>query len=176
MPIVYLRNSLKEFEAIPAMIGPPGQKGEQGLPGQDGAPGKDGLNGTDGAPGPNEVTASTATTLTGLLKGNGTTVDTAMPGEDYLTPPAQLTTLPASGAALADSAEYRVADPVGTYVFAWPASSFECWLRFTTAATFSITFPSGTTYIGGAPTFNASTTYEMSVKDGVVVVQEVAAA
>lgn len=90
--------------------------------------------------------------------------------------PAQLTALPTSGTALTNNAEYRVSANVGTYVFAWPDSPFECWLRFTTGATFSITFPAGTTYIGGAPTFKASTAYEMSVKDGVVIVQEVAAA
>ena len=103
-------------------------------------------------------------------------------GTDYATPeqvngkqskPAQLTALPASGTALTNNAEYRVSAAVGTYTFAWPDSPFECWLKFTTDATFSITFPAGTTYIGGAPTFKASTVYEMSVKDGVVLCAEV---
>ncbi len=89
--------------------------------------------------------------------------------------PAQLTALPESGTALTNNTEYRVSAAVGTYTFAWPASPFEVWLRFTTAATFNITFPAGTTYAGGAPTFGASKTYEMSVKDGVVIVQEVTA-
>ena len=89
--------------------------------------------------------------------------------------PAQLTALPASGTAIANNAEYRVSATVGTYAFAWPSSPFEAWLKFTTAATVAITFPSGTTYIGGAPAFKASTTYEMSVKDGVVIIQEVKA-
>ena len=36
--------------------------------------------------GPNEVTSSTATNLTGLLKGNGTSVEAAVPEVDYATP------------------------------------------------------------------------------------------
>ena len=36
--------------------------------------------------GPNEVTTSTATNLTGLLKGNGTNVEAAVPEVDYATP------------------------------------------------------------------------------------------
>lgn len=36
--------------------------------------------------GPNEVTSSTATNLTGLLKGNGTNVKVAVPEVDYATP------------------------------------------------------------------------------------------
>ena len=90
--------------------------------------------------------------------------------------PSRLTALPNSGTALADNAEYRVSGAVGTYAFAWPGSPFECWLRFTTAAVVSITFPAVTAYIGGTPAFKASTQYEMSVKDGVVIVREVAAA
>ena len=84
--------------------------------------------------------------------------------------------LPNSGTAIADNAEYRVSATVGTYVFAWPDGDFETWLRFTTSATVNIAFPYGTIYVGGEPTFKAATTYEMSVKDGVVIVQEVSAA
>lgn len=90
------------------------------------------------------------------------------------TAPSQATALPTSGSALTDNTEYRVAAAVGTYAFAWPTSPFEVWLTFTTG-TPSITFPEGTKYIGGAPTFGASKTYEMSVKDGVVAVAEVVA-
>lgn len=167
--------------------GDPGEKGDKGDPGakgDKGDPGQDGADGADGAPGPNEITTGTDTTISGIIKGASGKAAQAVAGTDYATPeqvnerqfkPAQLTALPTSGTALTNNAEYRVADPVGTYVFAWPDSPFECWLRFTTDATFSITFPAGTTYIGGAPTFTASKTYEMSVKDGVVIVQEVAA-
>ena len=42
--------------------------------------------GETGDTGPNEVTSSTATNLTGLLKGNGTSVVAATAGTDYATP------------------------------------------------------------------------------------------
>ena len=42
--------------------------------------------GEPGGTGPNEVTSSTATNLTGLLKGNGTSVVAATAGTDYATP------------------------------------------------------------------------------------------
>ena len=83
------------------------------------------------------------------------------------------TSLPTSGSALSDNTEYRVSANVGTYAFAWPANPFEVWVKFNTTSSPSITFPSGTKYIGGAPSFAGSKTYEMSVKDGVVIVQEV---
>ncbi len=48
--------------------------------------GPQGPAGTDGAAGPNRVTTATATTLTGLLKGNGRTVQAAAAGTDYVAP------------------------------------------------------------------------------------------
>lgn len=81
--------------------------------------------------------------------------------------------LPESGSPLANNARYRVTDEVGTYAFAWPDAPFEAWLRFATSDTPVITFPEGTRYIGGAPAFKASTTYEMSVTDDVVIYMEV---
>lgn len=56
---------------------PQGERGERGLRG---------LQGEPGDTGPNEVTTSTATNLTGLLKGNGTNVEAAVPEVDYATP------------------------------------------------------------------------------------------
>lgn len=112
----------------------------------------------------------------GILMGAGAgSISAAVAGTDYVAPPALRTVLPTSGTALTNNAEYRVSAAVGTYAFAWPASPFEAWLKFTTGATVNITFPSGTKYIGGSPTFKLSTAYEMSVKDGVVIVQEVPA-
>ena len=72
---------------------------------------------------------------------------------------------------LADNTEYYLTN-VGTVTFAFPdATKFECWLRITTAAsgTISITFPATVKYIGEAPTFGAGETWELSVKDGVVI-------
>lgn len=72
---------------------------------------------------------------------------------------------------LADNIEYYLTN-VGTVTFAFPAATkFECWLRITTVAsgTVSITFPATVKYIGEAPTFGAGETWELSVKDGVVI-------
>lgn len=72
---------------------------------------------------------------------------------------------------LADNTEYYLTN-VGTVTFAFlDATKFECWLRITTAAsgTISITFPATVKYIGEAPTFGAGETWELSIKDGVVI-------
>lgn len=72
---------------------------------------------------------------------------------------------------LADNTEYYLTN-VGTVTFAFPAATkFECWLRITTAAsgTISITFPATVKYIGEAPTFGAGETWELSIKDCVVI-------
>lgn len=45
MAILYIRNELGEFEAIPAIEGKQGPRGEQGPPGKDG---ENGTNGKDG--------------------------------------------------------------------------------------------------------------------------------
>jgi hypothetical protein len=49
-----------------------------------GAAGAAGATGATGAAGPNTVTTSTTTNITGLLKGNGTTVAQATAGTDYV--------------------------------------------------------------------------------------------
>ena len=54
--------------------------GTQGIPG---APGEKGDKGDPGDPGLNEITTSTATNITGILKGNGTNVVAAVAGTDY---------------------------------------------------------------------------------------------
>lgn len=72
---------------------------------------------------------------------------------------------------LADNTEYYLTN-VGTVTFAFPdATKFECWLRMTTAAsgTITVTFPATVKYIGEAPAFGAGETWELSIKDGVVI-------
>lgn len=59
--------------------------------------GADGAAGATGAPGPNQVTSTTSTNLTGIIKGNGTTISTATSGTDYQAP-ISLTTTGTSGA------------------------------------------------------------------------------
>lgn len=45
--------------------------------------GANGPQGPAGPAGPNEVSTTTATNITGLIKGNGSTVQQAVAGEDY---------------------------------------------------------------------------------------------
>jgi len=56
----------------------------RGATGAAGATGAPGATGATGAAGPNTVTTSTTTNITGLLKGNGTTVAQATAGTDFV--------------------------------------------------------------------------------------------
>lgn len=58
----------------------------RGAQGPAGADGQDGAQGPQGPAGPNEVSTTTTTNITGLLKGNGTTVQQAVAGTDYAKP------------------------------------------------------------------------------------------
>lgn len=83
---------------------------------------------------------------------------------------------PAGGTAsltLADNTEYRFTSAVTSLTLTFPSGSFDCWLKFTTGSSISVNFPANATYLGGAPTFEASKTYEMSIKDGSVICAEV---
>ena len=65
---------------------------------------KNGSKGNPGDPGdsgPNEVSSATATNITGLLKGNGSTVQKAVPGTDYEAPGAASTAVSTHNAASA---------------------------------------------------------------------------
>lgn len=165
--------------------GDTGATGAPGLKGDPGTPGKDGKNGTNG--------------ITPTIGANGNwylgTTDTGKPsrgekgdkGSDAnvtkanviaalgYTPEAvsaQVTT--GSNIALADNTEYRLAD-VTTLTLTYPTSDFECWMRLTFAASgnVTVTLPTGTRYIGNAPSFANGETWEMSIKDGVVIAQKV---
>ena len=85
---------------------------------------------------------------------------------------AQVTT--GSNITLADNIEYRLAD-VTTLTLTYPTSDFECWMRLTFAASgdATVTLPTGTKYIGTTPDFKNGETWEMSIKDGVVIAQKV---
>ena len=147
--------------------------------------------------GPNEVTSSTATNLTGLLKGNGTNVKAAVSGVDYATPnnvstavanhnnsdsahselfvgkqnaPAFATALSTSGTALTANTLYNVSAAVGTYSFKAPATGWAHGI-FTTGTTPNITFTGK--IIGKLPTFKANKKYEFDVYNGAWIVQEV---
>ena len=113
-------------------------------------------------------------TVSGILKGDGAGgVSAAGAGTDYQAPPATATALPTSGTALTANTIYAVADAVGTYAFTPPATE---WAHgtFTTGSSVSVSF-SGT-FVGAAPTIEASKAYEFDVFDGVWAVQEVVSA
>ena len=114
------------------------------------------------------MTAETTTALSGLLKGNGTNVTVAQAGTDYEAPPAQVTS--GTQIALTDNTEYRLTG-VQTLTITFPTGDFACWLRIQTAesGTITVTFPATVKYIGEAPAFGAGETWELSVKDGVVI-------
>ena len=79
-----------------------------------------------------------------------------------------------SNITLADNTEYRLTD-VTTLTLTYPAGNFECWLKLTFASSgnVTVTLPAGTKYIGTAPDFKNGETWEMSIKDGVVIAQKV---
>ena len=122
-------------------------------------------------------------TAQGLLKGLGDgSVTGATPGEDYQLPipagtyatsPASATVFPNSGTALTANTIYAVADAVGTYAFTPPDTGWAHGM-FTTGSSVSVSF-SGT-FMGAAPTIEASKAYEFDVFAGVWAVQEVVSA
>ena len=77
--------------------------------------------------------------------------------------------------ALSDECEYYLTD-VGDISFTYPSDTyFECWigLSLSSAESHTITFPDGTSYIGGTPEWEVSAQYEISVKDKVVIIKKV---
>ena len=76
---------------------------------------------------------------------------------------------------LADNTEYRLSD-VTTLTLTYPSGNFECWLhlKFAASGTITVTLPTSS-YIGSAPVFANGETWEMSIKDGVVVAGKVEA-
>ena len=76
---------------------------------------------------------------------------------------------------VANFAEYRFTN-VSSLRLSYPSGNFECWIRMAvrTSGTATVSFPSGTTYIGNVPsTFAAGKTYEISIKDKIAVIAEV---
>lgn len=75
---------------------------------------------------------------------------------------------------VADNTEYRLTD-VTTLSLSYPTGKFECWMRLTFAASgnITVTLPADTEYLGATPNFKNGETWEMSIKDGVVIAQKV---
>ena len=87
--------------------------------------------------------------------------------------PDEASSLPASGTALTANTIYAVTDAVGTYAFTPPESGWAHG-KFTTGSSASVSFAG--TFLGTAPTIEASKTYEFDVYNGVWAVQEVVSA
>ena len=79
-----------------------------------------------------------------------------------------------SNITLADNTEYRLTN-VTTLNLSYPTGDFECWMRLSFAASGDATviLPTGTKYIGTTLDFKNGETWEMSIKDGVVISQKV---
>lgn len=75
---------------------------------------------------------------------------------------------------LADNTEYRLGT-ITTLNLTYPVGNFECWMKlgFASTGNITVTFPSDTKYIGAVPTFKNNETWEVSIKDKVVVAQKV---
>lgn len=75
---------------------------------------------------------------------------------------------------LFDNEEFRLTD-VTKLRIAYPSGDFECWMRLTFAESgdITVTMPTGTKYIGGVPEFANGETWELSIKDGIVIAQRV---
>lgn len=81
---------------------------------------------------------------------------------------------PGSNITLEDNTEYRLTN-VTTLNLTYPTGNFECWMRLSFAASgdATVTLPTSTKYIGTTPDFKKGETWEMSIKDGVVIAQKV---
>ena len=86
----------------------------------------------------------------------------------------QVVYFPGSNVTLEDNTEYRLTN-VTTLNLTYPTGDFECWMRLSFAANgdATVTLPVGTKYISTTPDFKNGETWEMSIKDGVVIAQKV---
>ena len=76
--------------------GATGPAGATGAKGDTGGTGATGAKGDTGATGPNNITTSTTTNITGIIKGDGSAIAAASPGTDYVAPGAAPTAHAAS--------------------------------------------------------------------------------
>jgi len=69
---------------------------------------------------------------------------------------------------LEDNTEYHLTN-VSDLTITYPSGAFDCWLSISTASgTVTVSLPSSS-YIGDPPTFGPSETWELSIRNGVVV-------
>ena len=133
-------------------VGLKGEKGEKGDKGEPGTPGAPGAPGSDAT-----VTKANVVAALGY---------TPQAVSAQVTAGTEIT--------LADNTEYRLTD-VTTLTLTYPTGNFECWLKLSFAASGSVTvtLPTGTKYIGNAPSFANGETWELSFKDKVLAAQKV---
>ena len=130
-------------------VGLKGDKGDKGDAGAAGADGHTPVKGTD------YWTAADKAEMVDELKPSQVTSGTSI--------------------TLADNTEYRLTD-VTELSITYPDGNFECWMRLAFAAdgTITVTLPSTTQYIGTTPTFANGETWELSIKDCIVIAGKVA--
>lgn len=77
--------------------------------------------------------------------------------------------------AVVNNAEY-VGTNINTLNITYPDGDFECWLRLTFAKSgdITVTFPTSQ-YIGDTPNFSNGETWEISIKDGIIISQKAGA-
>nr|DAV11583.1 MAG TPA: tail fiber protein [Caudoviricetes sp.] len=145
--------------------GPQGPQGETGPQGSQGEAGPQGSQGETGPQGPQGETGP-----------QGPQGETGPAGPAGPVSVFQRSVLSApTSVALSDECEYYLTD-VGDISFTYPSDTyFECWigLSLSSAESHTVTFPDGTSYIGGAPEWEASARYEISVKDKVAIIKKV---
>jgi hypothetical protein len=110
-----------------------------------------GLQGATGADGPSNITASTATTINGLLKGNGSTVLQAVAGTDFAAP----SQVKSTSFAAANLGEYIA---VATLTVTDPSPS--------EGASFRVLVRNGTATVGGTAYSTAGTVIERVFHSG----------
>lgn len=119
----------------------------------------------------------TTLSTTGTLTKDGVTYTYSPSDTIYVTPDNMskryATITDNSTVALADNTEYSGTN-LTTVTFTYPQGNFECYLSlsFASSGTITVTFPTSQ-YIGSMPTFENGKTYEISVRNGVIVAGEV---
>ena len=113
----------------------------------------------------------------GSVTVDGVTYPYSPNDTDYFTPDNMskkyATITDGSTVALADNTEYTGSN-LTTITFTYPSGNFGCYLSlsFASSGTITVTFPTSQ-YIGSTPSFENNKTYEISIRNGVVIAGEV---
>jgi len=121
------------------------------------------------------IETGSATTIDGLLKGDGESLSAAVSGQDYLSPAATADALPPIGTALTDNTYYNCGTITEDYIFsapaAWAAGNFTVGegvtLAFAGAPKEFDGFLESPLFSGEPPVLEAGKTYDFRVRNGV---------